>query len=192
MENVTLFGLLFTTSVTILGWLYTAYNQQKILEETRKSQNLDRELAVFRERLGIIRGITATLLDLRTPYIELFASIQSGQFAFEAGALILQNGNTHDQDFLKILYDPAFRSMLELLPEEKCQGVYDQLEKVRKMISDFHVSAVDLSPGSTPGFSTRLSVRANSARLIAEELIKTANLLADEFAFLDKSLASGK
>lgn len=191
MENVTLFGLLFTAIVTILGWLYTAYNQQKILEETRKSQNLDRELAVFRERLEIIRGITATLLDLRTPYIELFASIQSGQFAFETGVLTLQNGNTHDQDFLKILYDPAFRSMLELLPEEKCQGVYDQLEKVRKMISDFHVSAVGPPPGAQ-GFSARLSMRANSARLIAEELIKTANLLADEFAFLDKSLASGK
>jgi hypothetical protein len=125
------------------------------------------------------------------PYIELSALIQSRQFTLETGASTLRSGVTNGQDFLKILYDPAFRSMLESLPEDKCQGVNDQMEKMRKMVSDFHVSAIGLSPLS-PDFSERLGNLANNALLVAAELKKTANLLADEFAFLDKVLASGQ
>lgn len=191
MEILTIIALIISTTVTIWGWIYTSNAQRKILAATRKSQNLDRELAVFRERLNVIRGINATLIDLTEPYSQLYALINSGQFTMDTGSAALQSGGTSAQDLYKILYDPAFRSMLEMLPDSNCDAVYAKMENMRRMISEFHASALGLYP-SNPDFGAKLAVLSSGAFSVVHELKSTAELLANEFAFLDKSLASGE
>jgi hypothetical protein len=190
-EAITMIGLLITTAVTILGWLYTAATQRKILDEGRKSHKLDRELAVFRERLSIIRGITATLIDLSIPYSELFALIHTGQFTLDSGAAALRGGDASPKDLMKILSDPGFRSMLTLLPAPERELVETRLSKLTTMLGAFHAHNVGLSP-ITADYAARLSEIGNTALAVSNELTDVADLLAEEFAFLDRALAKGE
>lgn len=189
-EVITIFGLLITTAVTMLGWWYTATMQRKLLEESQKSHNLDRELAVFRARLAIIRGTTATLLDLVESYAQLFALIQTGQFTLESGATAF-GSDTSSRELMKVLYDPGFRSMIKLLPDQDHEAIQNRLENMTAMLAGFHANNLGLSP-LAPDYAKRLNKMSADALAITNELKYVADLLADKFAFLDSALATGK
>jgi hypothetical protein len=189
-ETIAILGLLISTAVTILGWLYTAMLQRRILEESQKSRNLDRELAVFRERLSIIRGVTATLVDLSNPYAELFALIQTGQFTLDSGAAAIRRSDASAPELMKVLNDPGFRSMLKLLPDKEHQVIQVRLDNMTAMLADLHASNLGLSP-ILPDYADRLNNISNTALAAANELKNVADLLADAFAFLDGALVTG-
>jgi hypothetical protein len=188
-EQIVLLGLFINSLVTILGWAITASVQRRILKETLKGQQLERELAIFRERLAMVRGITSTLLDQSASYNELIVIIVSGHFDFEKGAKLIQSLNVKAFELAKILYDPALRSIRDLLPKDNAEGLYNQLKMTNEMIATYHASAAGLNP-FTPKLDVALHDFADQALEISRQLIKTANMFADGFAFLDKTLAT--
>ena len=189
-NQTALLGLLISSFITILGWAVTACIQWRILRETRKSQRLERELAVFRERLTTVRNITSTLLEESALYLELITMLVSSHFDFDTGANLIQKLNTKGLELAKNLYDPAFRSIRDLLPEEHAKRLYNQLKKASEMGTAYHASAVGLNP-LTPRLEEALRQSANQALEVSKQLIKTADMFADAFAFLDRTLAEG-
>jgi len=190
-DQIALLGLLISSIVTIIGWAVTAHIQLRILRETRKSQQLERELAVFRERMATVRDITSTLLEESASYHELIAMLVSGHFNFDTGANLIQQLNTKGLELAKSLYDPAFRSIRDLLPEEHAERLYNQLKKASEMGAAYHASAVGINP-LTPRLDEVLRESANQALEVSKQLIKTADMFADAFAFLDKTLAKAQ
>jgi len=190
-SEIALLGLLISTLVTAAGWIYTGSVQRRILRETTKSQRLERELAVFRERLALVRGITDGLLEQSNLYMKLVAMFLAPGFDFEeAGALLLNEGPSTFQ-VPKVLYDPSFRSLRDLLPGDHSKRVYDSLKESSDMAAAFHAWAGTLSP-LTPNLPEALTDAANRAIAVARAMIRTADVIADAFAILDKRLSSGE
>jgi len=161
------------------------------LRETTTSQQLERELAVFRERLATIRGFTSTLLDESASYHELIAMLLSRGFDFEKAAKLIERMNAKTLELAKILYDPAFRAIRDLLPPDHSKRVFDQLKKASDEAAAYHASAVAINP-LTPNLATALRDSADRALQVSRELIRTADMFADAFAVLDKNLAEGR
>jgi hypothetical protein len=190
-EQIALLGLLISTLVTSAGWIFTASVQRRILKETTKSQQLERELAVFRERLATVRGMTSTLLDQSASYHALVSQLLAPGFDFDEGAVLIQQLNAKGLELSKILYDPAFRAVRDLLPPDHSKRIFDQLKKATDVGAAYHTSAVALSP-LTPNLSAALRGSAQHALQVSRELIRTADMFADAFAVLDKNLAKGR
>ena len=189
-EQIALLGLLVSTLVTAAGWIFTASVQRRILRETTKSQQLERELAVFRERLATVRGITSALLDQSASYHELIAQLLAPGFDFDEGASLIRQLVTKGLELAKVLYDPAFRAIRDLLPEAHSKRIFDQLKKATDSGTAYHTSAAALNP-LTPNLSVALRESAEHALQVSRELIRTADMFADAFAVLDKNLAKG-
>ena len=189
-EEVALLGLILSSLITIVGWGVTALIQQRILKQTNKTQRIEREVAVFRERLSTVRGITSTLLDQVGLYSQLVAMVLSGQFNLVEGGQIIAQLNTKGLDLSKLLYDPAFRAIRDLLQEEHSKRLFDQLKKAADLGAQFHADAAPLGT-MKPVTPANLQSLASGALAVSEEFVSTANLFADAFAVLDKSLASG-
>jgi hypothetical protein len=190
-EKITILALFISTLITIIGWIYTASVQKHILKETRKSQSIDREITIFRERLATVRDTTSVLLDMSMSYQELVALIGSGQFTFESGSTILSDLIYKEKMFYKILVDPAFRTMQSLLPQESALKLHSLTTKANEMMVNLHASAIGLSP-LTPDLNIKLKMLSDDALQLSIILINTADTLANDFAILDKSLAHGQ
>ena len=108
----------------------------------------------------------------------------------EAGALLLNEGPSTFQ-VPKVLYDPSFRSLRDLLPGDHSKRVYDSLKESSDMAVAFHAWAGTLSP-RTPNLPEALTDAANRAIAVARAMIRTADVIADAFAILDKRLSSGE
>ena len=189
-EQTVLLGLLISTIVTIVGWAVTVATQMRILRETQKSNQLERELAVFRERLATVRGITSTLLELSTSYHELIAMFASSHFDFEAGARLMTTLNAKSLKLAKILYDPGFCSIRDLLPAEQAEQIYEQFENASDLAAEFHAKATAINPLNR-ALDTALRESASRALGVSRLFIQTANMFADTFAVLDRKLATG-
>jgi hypothetical protein len=107
-EQISVINLKITTFITIIGWAVTIIIQFIILSKTKKTEQLNRELAVFRERLNIIKEINSSLVSLTTPFLKLVAYIISGHFNFDEIAKIIGEENEAFPNLLKLLYDPEF------------------------------------------------------------------------------------
>ena len=190
-ETIALIALAVSTLVTSIGWLVTGRLQHRILKEANKAQRIEREVAVFRERLTTVRTITSTLLDQMSLYVELVAMVLSGTFNLNEGGALILRLNEKSLDLVKILYDPQFRAIRDLLPEDHSKTVYDQLKKATDLSSKFHADAVPLGTVK-PITAANLQELAARALAVSREYIVTANLFADSFAVLDRNLASGR
>ena len=190
-ETIALIALAVSTIVTIIGWTVTGKLQRRILDETNKAHRIDREVAVFRERLATVRSITSTLLDQVSLYAELVAMALSGTFNLEEGGELIKRLNGKSLDLVKSLYDPEFRAIRDLLPEEHSKTVYDQLKKATDLSTKFHAEAVGLGTAKLIN-TTSLQELASGALAVLREFTISANLYADAFAILDRDLASGR
>ena len=161
------------------------------MRETTKSQQLERELAIFRERLATIRGFTSILLDESASYHELIVMLRSRTFDFEKGTKLIERMNAKSLELAKVLYDPAFRAIRDLLPPEHSKRVNDQLQKASDEAAAYHASAGTLNP-LNPNLATALRDSADQALQVSREMIRTADMFADAFAVLDKNLAEGR
>lgn len=189
-EDIALLGLALSSLITIVGWGATAVIQQRILKQTNKAQRIEREVAVFRERLSTVRAITSSLLDQMGLYTQLVAMVLSGQFNKIEGGRIIGQLNTKGLELFKLLYDPGFRAIQGLLPEEHSKLIFDQLKKATDLVTQFHAEAAPL--GSTkPITPAYLQSLAAGAMAVSREFVTTANMFADAFAVLDRNLASG-
>jgi hypothetical protein len=189
-EQLTLYGISITALVTIVGWIYTATVQYRILRETKKSQSLERELAVFRERLTTIRNITSALIERGMYYIELESRIRTGLFDFDKEAAIMESKRSNEADFRKALYDPSFRSIVSLLPEQEGNELNSQYLKTIDSTIGFKSVAGKLNR-LTPNINASLSALADQAHEISRQYFDTAESFAVTFAILDKNLAGG-
>jgi hypothetical protein len=190
-EDIALIALVISTLVTIIGWGVTARLQHRILIETNKAQRIEREVAVFRERLATVRTITTTLIDQMSLYAELVAMALTGTFNLQEGGALIKRLNEKGLELVKALYDPQFRAIRDLLPEDRSKLIYDQLKKATDLSSRFHADAVPLGTAKpiTPDSLLELATRALD---VSREFTVTANLFADAFAVLDSDLASGR
>lgn len=169
-EQIVLLGLLISSLVIVIGWAVTASIRRRNLREKQKSQQLERELAVFRESLATFRGMTSSLLDHVDLYHQLIALLVSGQFSFESGAVLIEQLNAKGLKLVKILYDPAFRSISDLLPEDHAERLHTQLKKASEMASEYQADASSLSP-ITPRLDVALREFADQALKVSRELI---------------------
>jgi len=190
-EQIALLGLLISTIVTAAGWIFTASVQRKILRETAKYQHLERELAVFRERLALVRGITSGLLDQSNVYMQLIAMFLSPGFDFEEAGKLIAAEAPKTIALAKVLYDPAFRRMRDLLPEDHAKRLIDSLKNSSDQAAAFHAWAVGLDP-LTPNLRALLNEAADRAIAVARGMIRTADMFADAFAVLEKRLVSAE
>ncbi len=138
IEQLTFLGILFTALVTIVGWIYTASVQIHILRETTRTQNLNRELGVFRDRLTTIRNITSALIERSFYFLELEARIRSGVFDFDKETSRMADTLPKTLEMSKFLYDPAFRSVINLLTDEKGKRLQDQFLRTVELNVEFH------------------------------------------------------
>jgi hypothetical protein len=190
-ENIAILGLAISTLVTIIGWLYTASVQRTILAETAKHKDLERELGVFRIRLETIRGITSLLIEQSSLYHKIIAMVITSTFTFEVGGDIVAELNKKGLELGKLLYDPAFRSLRDQLPEEHAKLLFDQLKGTTDSATEFHTLAASVTP-ATPDLPDRLDSLAEKALSVARQMISTAGMFADAFAALDKRLSAGE
>jgi hypothetical protein len=190
-EAIALVGLSISSLITVVGWGVTAYIQHRILNETTKAQQIERDVAVFRERLSTVRSITGTLLDQTSLYAQLVALALSGRFNLGEGGAIITSLGAKGLELAKLLYDPSFRAIRDLLPEEHSRLVFEQLNKAAESAAKFHAEAAPLGT-AIPFSPENLQSLASRALGLVKEFTATANLFADAFAVLDKSLASGR
>ncbi len=189
-ESIALLGLILSTLITLWGWRVTATTQDRILKETTKIQRIDREVAAFRERLSTVRGITGTLLDQECLYAEFAAMVLSGQFNMTEGAEISKQLTAKGIELDKLLYDPGFRAIRALLSAEHSERINEQLRSVIGLSAKFHGSAAALGTAE-PSTQAQLKDLAAGALAMSRECARAADLLADQFAVLDRVLASG-
>jgi hypothetical protein len=143
-EQIAVLGLIVTTIITAVGWGITTIVQFIILRKTKQTQDLDRELAVFRERLNTIKKINSSLIALTTPYLKLTTLFYSNHFTFEEGRKIMEEMKT-ESTLGEILYDPEYRMLQNLLPKEKADMLDSQITKIGTKSSIFHGLASSLS-----------------------------------------------
>ncbi|MCX6643736.1 MAG: hypothetical protein NT043_00805 [Candidatus Bathyarchaeota archaeon] len=188
-EQIALLNIRITTIITILGWGITALIQIIILRKSTKSQQLERELAVFRERLKTIKRINSSLIASATPYLKLATLFFSDHFTFEQGNEIVQE--MKDSSTLsEILYDPEFQMLQNLLSKERADILDSQLVKIGSLGSTFFNASSQLSPlNLNPAILQKLGQDAIN---IVRELTNTAKMFSEEYSILDKNLASGK
>jgi len=189
-EIIAFLGVLVSTSITIVGWIYTARIQHRILDENRKAQRIDRELAAFRERLSTVREIINSILEQTHLYTNLAALFVTRSFTFNEGDPIITSLVSKSKEFYKILYDPEFISIQNLLPEEKRNEIVALLNTAMSHMSDYHSSAAWLNL-SDPNIASKINELANGALSINKDLFNLVKILSSTYAVLDNKLASG-
>lgn len=190
-EQIALAALVVNSLITIIGWTVTAFIQKRILKETKKNQQLERELAVFRERIKTVQGIISYLIDASMSYMKLTVMLRSGRFNFEEGTKLLQALDEKDREFTKTIFDPTYRSIRDLLPKAVAESLGDQLTYTLDLLEKFHTSQIGLK-ARISNLNSVLQDSGEKAYEISQQLMKTADIFAAAFAYLDKILATGQ
>ncbi len=123
--------------------------------------------------------------------MKLIAMFLAPGFDFEEAGRLLVTEGPKSIELAKVLYDPSFRSMRDLLPEDHAKRLFDSLKGSSEQAAAFHAWATGINP-LTPRLSDVLKEAANRALEVARGMIRTADMFADAFAVLDKRLASGE
>jgi len=188
-DQINSIGIAITALVTIIGWIYTASVQKNILRETIKTQKFERELGVFRERLINIRNLTSNFIDQSISYSKLVVTLQAEHFDKSYAFQLLTDLSVKEHDLEKILYDPSFRSITNMLPQNNSDKLLGEFEKTTMMISAFHKDALGKLKSNSQE-TEFINILANKALNISQNLNTIANMFAIEFANLDRGLAN--
>jgi len=167
-DQIALLSLLISTIITTVGWIFTASFQRRILRESASSQQLERELAVFRERFTLVRGVTGGLLEQSNAYMQLIAMFLSPGFDFEEDGNLLRAEGPKTFELAKVLSDPAFRSMRGLLPGDHAKRLLDGLKASSDKAPAFHAWATSITP-LTPNLTDVFKEAASRAQEVAKQ-----------------------
>ncbi len=180
--------LYLTPVITLIGWAFTFFLQRSILGQNRKYQKSDRDLSNFRERLSIINGIISSNIVITQEYTKLSFMFRSGKFDFEEGGKILLELSPHTLKLASLMYDPGFRSLQNLLPQESSKKIYDSISDTYSKITNFHMKSIKIDE-FTPNLQTELDFLNGVIIDIIPNLMHLNDLLSRFYAELDIQLA---
>jgi len=179
--------------ITIIGWIYTGGQQRSLLRETRRYQRMDRDLSAYRARMDKASELTASLVTSSDWWYKLAALAKATldenkpREFFASGLRLIAEAARTKLQLAVILYDPQFRTLRDLLPENVAKEVYDSLKSSASRVQAFHEQTYDMEP-TDPDLEQRLDTVYREGKEIGDTLVAVADKFADAFAFLDRTL----
>jgi len=190
----------FTLFVTVVGWLVVYRTQKSIQEQARNYQRRDRDLSVYRARMGKASRLTRTLIETSDIYYKFgsLADATAGEGAVGEtffriqGEVLIREVPKAALELAIILYDPEYRVLRNLLAElneEKSKELYSGIRAQAAKAADFSTRAGAIKWGGE-SVQEDLEYLAEKGHELGDEQTALANIAGDGFARLDEVLAS--
>ncbi|MFQ5944160.1 MAG: hypothetical protein ACE5JF_11455 [Anaerolineales bacterium] len=137
--------------------------------------------------------ITRTLIEASDAYSQLASlaevGMELGLDLFSCGPLTIGATQKARLELAIILYDPEFRTLRDLMPEEHRKKVNGHLVDNAKRVQEFSARAQNLEP-DTPDLEQEIRHIHNESAAIGDDVVGIADESGDVLAHLDKLLAT--
>lgn len=184
---------LLTLTITVIGWFVVWRTQKAIQREAHDYQRRDQNLGVYQARMEKASQITRTLIEASDAYYQLAAlaevGMELGLDFFKRGPLSIGATQKARLELAIILYDPEFRTLRDLMPEEHRKKVYGHLVDYAKRVQEFSARAQNLELNS-PDLEQEIRYIRDESAAIGDDVVAIADEFGDVLAHLDKLLAT--